>query len=110
MYKILAIVGSEVANGFVLAGIDVAHTKSYQEAKNILASNISNDKYGVIIIEETLYENLDLYLKKIIDKGSFPLVVPLPIEMKYREDDHSMKSSYISQLLKRTIGYNIKIN
>lgn len=110
MYKILAIVGSEVVNGFILTGIDAVLAKSKEEARQILGDNLSGDKYGIIIIEETLYEGLDLHLKKIIDKGSLPLVVPLPIEMKWREGDFFAKSSYISQLLRKTIGYNVKIS
>lgn len=110
MYKILAIVGSEVVNGFILAGIEAVHVKSKEEAKQTLMDNLSKNKYGIIIIEEALYEGLDLHLRKTIDKGSLPLVVPLPMEMKWKEGDFSTKSDYIARLIRRIIGYNVKIS
>ncbi|MBU0599476.1 MAG: V-type ATP synthase subunit F [bacterium] len=110
MYKILAIMESKAIDGFMLTGIEVINTKSRKESEQLLSENLGKGKYGIIIIEEDLYEDLSLSLKKVIEKGDLPVVIPLPLNMEWREKDHLFKSNYISQLLRKTIGYEIKIN
>ncbi len=102
MYKFVIVTDSDRASGFRLAGVEVLEAGSIEEAKKIIPPLLYKDDIGIVAVNEEYMLSLDEKLMDRIEKMHRPLIIPIP--SKSKEVD---RRTYIEQLLRRAIGYNI---
>lgn len=109
MYKILAIANSEVVKGLKFSGINVMGVDTPELAKKSLLDVMQNNDYGIIIIDEALEQSFDEQTKRLIEESNTPLFVPLPLQLIWQEAEMPADNSYVVEMIRRAIGYQIKI-
>lgn len=109
MYRILAIANSEVIKGLRFSGISVMGVDTPELAKKLLLDVMKGKDYGIVIIDETLEQTFDDYTKRLIEESSMPLFVPLPLQLIWQEIDTPADNSYVIEMIRRAIGYQIKV-
>ncbi|HWQ66215.1 MAG TPA: V-type ATP synthase subunit F [Methanospirillum sp.] len=102
MYKIIIITDPESGDGFRLAGATVVEASTPEEAEKVLIPFLDSDDVGIIAVREDFMACLDKTLLCRIERCYHPVIIPIPAP----HIGGSM-GSYIEQLLKRAIGFNI---
>lgn len=107
MYKVVVLTDPDTADGFRLAGVDVATVDSPEQARRTLSSLLDDDATGIIAVNERLMAAVDERIQKKIDSIYRPIVVSLPIREKLEMgEDHR---AYLSRLIRRAIGFDITL-
>lgn len=109
MFKILAIVEREISRGFRFSGVDIKVAESSELAKKLLLETMRKKDYGVVIIDEGYLNGFDEPTKKLVEDSSSPLIVPVPLEMKWHKNNKKKEDTYVREMIRRAIGYQIKI-
>lgn len=109
MYKILAIANSEVVKGLKFSGINVMGVDTPELAKKTLLDVMKNNDYGIVIIDETLERAFDDHTKRLIEESSMPLFVPMPLQLIWQEIEAPADNTYVVEMIRRAIGYQIKV-
>ncbi len=109
MFKILAIIEREIARGFRFSGVDIKVAESSELAKKLLLETMDKKDYGIVIIDEGYLNSFDEPTKKLVEDSSSPLVVPVPLEMKWHKNNKRKEDTYVREMIRRAIGYQIKI-
>lgn len=108
MFNVLVITDQEIGTGFRLAGMEVLEASSPSEAETLLRECMSDGDYGMILINEAYLSQLDLKTKSLIEESTIPLVIPIPLKMKWEFEES--KSEYLNDIIKRSIGYQISFH
>lgn len=108
MSKVLAIVNPEVSRGFKFSGVQIKSTPSPELAKRHLLDALRSRDYGIIIIDEDYLSSFDEHTRHLVEESIVPLIVPVPLEMRWREKA-ARSDSYVQEMIRRAIGYHIKI-
>ncbi|MEO0255203.1 MAG: V-type ATP synthase subunit F [candidate division WOR-3 bacterium] len=103
--KVLALTEEGYDAGFRLAGCITRKVKDEKELSKILEHFIENSEFGVILVEESLYQKIEERKRKKYEELSFPLIIGLNLKPEGRIDPEE----YIRELTKRAIGYSLKI-
>jgi len=107
LYRLIVLTDPETADGFRLAGVDVAVAESPDLARKTLSALIDEDDSGIIAVNERLMSAVDDRLQRKIDSIYRPIVVSLPIREKLEMgEDHR---AYLSRLIRRAIGFDITL-
>jgi vacuolar-type H+-ATPase subunit F/Vma7 len=109
LFKILAIVEKEVSRGFRFSGIDICVAESPEQAKKLLLGTMGKKDYWIVIIDEGYLNNFDDPTKKLVEDSSSPLVVPVPLAMCWQKNNTKKEDTYVREMIRRAIGYQIKI-
>ncbi len=109
MYKILAIANSEIVKGLKFSGIKVLGVDTPELAKKSLLDAMKSKEYGIVVIDEALERTFDDYTKRLIEESSTPLFVPLPLQLIWQEVETPADNAYVVEMIRRAIGYQIKI-
>lgn len=107
MPKLVIITDPESAQGFRLAGVEVAEAKNPAEAQKHLISLINDDTSGIIAVSENLMGAVDEQIREKIDKIYRPIVVPIPSQKKLEMAEAHRK--YLAQLIRRAVGFDIRL-
>lgn len=110
MYKILAIANSEVVKGLKFSGINVLGVDTPELAKKALLDVMKGEDFGIVIIDEAFKRTFDSYTKRLIEESSTPLFVPLPLQLIWQEVEAPPDDTYVVDMIRRAIGYQIKIS
>ncbi|MFW5947793.1 MAG: V-type ATP synthase subunit F [Gemmatimonadota bacterium] len=95
----------EVATGFLLAGLDVRRARDAGAAADALAELRRDVGDAVVLVQDTLYDELDArQLKR--DEGAL-LVVPFPDPAW--EEEPSAAEEYLVEMLRRAVGYRVRL-
>lgn len=97
MVKIAAVGGSEFIVGFQLAGIrDVIEVSSnyFNELKNLR----NRKDFGIIVVDEKIMENLEMYQRLEIEASVDPVFIP--VSTKVEQDS-------LKRLIKKSIGVDL---
>lgn len=107
MYKLIVLTDSDTADGFRLAGVDVALVDSPDEIRHTLNELLDDEDSGIIAVNERMMAGIDERTQKKIDSIYRPIVVSLPIREKLEVgEDHR---AYLSRLIRRAIGFDITL-
>ncbi len=104
----LVITDREIGTGFRLAGAEVMEVSAPPAAEALLRECMTNGKYGIILISEDYISHFDLKTRNIIEESTVPLVIPIPVRMKWELE--GSRSDYIDDIVKRAIGYQIRLH
>lgn len=104
--RLVVIASPGLSAGFALAGIPVFQAVDGDDAARQIQRAVDEAKAGVVIIDEPLYRELSEDLRRILERSTLPLVIPVP------GPDWTAKSSaheYIVEILRRAIGYRVRL-
>ena len=101
--KIAAFCDKDTAMGFRLSGIKEIYIG---EENEITTWNkiIEKDDIGIILINEDIVEKLGKILNEFRLRNNIPIIIEIP-DKKGRKKDHI---DYISYLIKRAVGIELK--
>jgi len=95
-----------VASGFALAGIRPILAESATEAATRLDDLVNDATVGVVLIEQTLYDQLGPATIEALSRRELPLVVPFPGPSR---QPAPTPEAYVIELLRRAIGYRVRL-
>jgi vacuolar-type H+-ATPase subunit F/Vma7 len=104
--ELVVIASAGLISGFALAGVRVFEAASGEAAAREIGRLTDQTSAGVVIIEEPLYEDIPEELRRGFARSSFPVVIPVP------GPDWTAESSaheYIVEILRRAIGYRVRL-
>jgi vacuolar-type H+-ATPase subunit F/Vma7 len=103
LYKVCFITDSELETGFRLGGGEVFSVKDKSELLDIFRKVLSDEKVGLIGIQEDFFPEIKRSFAKELKDG-WPLVIPFPsASLKEGKKDH------IAEMIKEAIGYYVKL-
>ncbi|HID72797.1 TPA: hypothetical protein EYP38_02540 [Candidatus Micrarchaeota archaeon] len=100
--KILVLGDAPLVQGFQLAGIEnciVVDEKNFEEQ---LEKSLANPEYGILVVNESLLNNIDWRLRKKLDTIAYPVLVPMP-----DTSGESTEGDEIGNLIKRALGFDL---
>jgi len=97
-----------VSDGFALAGIRTVPAVDSTEAAAVLGRLCDQAEPGVLLVEETLYAGLSEELRSALERRALPVVVPFPGPGAGRDERPSAESQLV-ELLRRAIGYRVRL-
>lgn len=104
-----AIVPPDVGPGLRLSGMTVSEVVSLDEVRDQVETILDEESASVLILAERFYLQLSDRLRDRLDDSVTPMLVTLPdtVSFEQAEEDHR---KYVSELIKRAIGFQIKVN
>lgn len=96
----------EVAPGFRLVGLEPVEAADGADGAARLAELRSRPEVGVVLIEEDLYDSLPQPELRALEREARPLVVPFPGPVWAPPPS---PEAYVVELLRRAIGYRVKL-
>lgn len=107
MPRMVVLTDYDTGLGFQLAGAEVYKAKSSAEAEESLSNLLLNKDIGIIALNEDFLEGFSERIKKRIEGGAHPIVFPFPSIKKWEEA--APAEEYVASLIRRAIGYHLKI-
>ena len=105
MFRLAVICPEKLARGFELTGVDVFISDSREKTEGLLFQTIGDKKAGLVILPQEHLERFEERTRKQIEGLELPLIVPVPMT----QESNVVPEEYISQLVRRAIGYQVKI-
>jgi vacuolar-type H+-ATPase subunit F/Vma7 len=97
----------EVAAGFSLAGLQATGVTDLPGAAELLTKELDRPETGVVLLEDRFYEGLPEGLRTQLARRPLPLVVPIPGPTWAPELEEA--EAYVVELLRRAIGYRVRL-
>ncbi len=108
MYEVMMIVGPEMATGFQLAGVRVHEANQDSDvSKGLEFALESSNRIGLVVVDESLLENISERLKNRCDASAVPLVLPLPLGGK---EDPEKQAEAVQEMVRSAIGFSVKLD
>lgn len=95
-----------VAAGFGLAGVSVIEATDSSEGVRRIADLREREDVGVVLVEDVLYEALPTEARSGRRNRPLPIVVPFPGP---HWDERSSAEQYVVEILRRAIGYHVRM-
>ncbi len=96
----------ELAPGFALAGVAVDQAAPGADAGAALSALLGRTDVGVVLIEDRLHQGLPDEARRRADRSAQPVVVPFPSPAW---DAVPPAEQYVVELLRRAIGYRVRL-
>ncbi|GIW53581.1 MAG: hypothetical protein KatS3mg081_2936 [Gemmatimonadales bacterium] len=106
-YAVRPICRQEAAAGFALAGLRPVVVFSADEACEQLEAACRTPEVGVVLLEDAFYQTLPDRLSALLLRLPLPIVVPFPGPTWVRRPDEA--EQYVVELLRRVIGYRVRL-
>ena len=103
--RVLASVAS--AAGYRLAGLSVDEIGDRATAGDRLAAAAADTEVGIILAEQQLLDAVPPAVRRAVDRRPLPIIVPVPAPNWTRAAIDA--ESYIVELLRRAIGYRVRL-
>lgn len=107
MARLIVITDPDTALGFRLAGVDVREVGAQEEAAEQLLSLLRSRKAGIVIYNEEYRWGLPEKSLSEMEESVSPVFYAIPVSQATREGD--MREHYLARLLRRAIGYQLKL-
>lgn len=109
MRKVVVLTDPESADGFRLAGVDVLEVAEGDRVKikKELVGLINDDDVGVVAINDDFMNEVDEGTRARLDKLYRPIVVTIPA--KTRLDVGEPRTSYLAKMIRRAVGFDLKV-
>lgn len=96
----------DVATGFALAGVAVDTATADADAARQLAGLLGRRDLGVLLVEDRIYQALPEDARRLADRSTLPVVVPFPSPSW---EAMPPAEEYVVELLRRAIGYRVRL-
>lgn len=107
MSEFLVITRSGASLGFQTAGVETLEVDEGADISALLLDLQDEAKYGLIAIEEELLDKASEHAKKRLRKKGLPVIMPLNLPLRWGEPEPG--ESPVERLIRRAIGYQIKL-
>jgi len=107
VYDVVVITDEVSMVGFRLTGVEVRGATP-ETAAEILRQTIDRGNVGLIAINEDFIKRFDQRMMRIVAESEMPLIIPFP-PVLYTEEKRDVEESYAAQLIRKAIGYHIKL-
>lgn len=107
MYDVVVITDQASSIGFRLAGVEVRPATS-ETAAEVLRETITAGNVGLVAINEEFLKGFDQRTMRIVTESEMPLIIPFP-PVVFTEERRDVEESYAAQLIRKAIGYHIKL-
>ncbi len=106
-HRMLVLTDSETATGYRLAGVEVRETEA-GSATDELEAIIESDGYGLVAVDQGLIEDPVEAMARIMRDRDLPILLPIP-SLGAAFDEDSDATSYMKELVRSAIGFDIKL-
>ncbi len=106
-YRVRAIATPALAAGLRLAGLPADETEDPVEAAERVSALVQEPDLGILLVEQPLFDAFPALLRRELENRALPIVVPVPRAAWGAVTDRA--ESYILDLLRRAIGYRVKL-
>jgi vacuolar-type H+-ATPase subunit F/Vma7 len=107
LYDVVVITDEASSVGFRLTGVEVKEATP-ESAARVLKEAVDRGGVGLIAINEDFVKGFDPKMMRLVTESEMPLIVPFPAVV-YREEKRDLEESYAAQLIRKAIGYHIKL-
>ncbi|MFQ5574766.1 MAG: V-type ATP synthase subunit F [Terriglobia bacterium] len=107
MYKLVVLTDTESAFGFRLGGVEVVEAEDSDDARAKLNGLLNDDSSGIVAVREEFMEDLDERLQRKISQIDRPIVISIPLKSDLEAPGE--RREYLAQLIKRAVGFDIKL-
>jgi vacuolar-type H+-ATPase subunit F/Vma7 len=94
------------AAGLRIAGLAADDASSAEDASRRLAELAAAPDVGVILMDQALFDQIPDALRHQLARRALPIVVPIPRPMRVPGEGGE---DYILELLRRAIGYRVRL-
>ena len=106
-YRVRVLCRPPLAAGFRLAGLTPIEAQDFEEGGRRLAALLDERDLGVVLVEDALYAALPDAAQRRLAREPLPLVVPFPGPAWAPPREEA--EAYIADLLRRAIGYRVRL-
>ena len=106
-YRVRAIATPALAAGLRLAGLPADETEDPGAAAERVGALVQEPDLGILLVEQPLFDAFPPLLRRELENRALPIVVPVPRAAWGAATDRA--ESYILDLLRRAIGYRVKL-
>lgn len=96
-----------LAAGFRLAGLAVDEVLSPDETADRLAIAAAQPDLGILLVEQALLDAVPAPARHDAERRALPILVPIPAPNW--DGQNADAESYILELLRRAIGYRVRL-
>ena len=107
MAKLVAITDPDTALGFRLAGIEAVEVANAEDAAERLLAALKTREPGVVIYNEEYQTSLPEKSRAVLDESITPVFFTIPVARAGMSGE--AREVYLARLLRRAIGYQLKI-
>jgi V/A-type H+-transporting ATPase subunit F len=107
MGQFLVITDPDTALGFRLAGVEVSEATSDEDAAERLLALLTGKEPGIVIYNEQYRAALTENIRVALEESVSPVFFAIPVAQAKRVEEP--REQYLARLLRRAIGYQLKI-
>lgn len=107
MAGLLVITSQDESLGFRCAGVECMELGADADVSKVIGDIQLEAKYGLVVVEESLYRKVSENMLRRIRRKGLPIVVAVNIPKKWSEREFG--ESPVVRLIRKAIGYQIKI-
>lgn len=96
-----------IAAGFRLAGLVVDTVRPGEDAADRLLAIVARPDLGILIVEQSLLDAVPNDTRRDVERRALPIVVPMPPPAW--SEARADAEAYILELLRRAIGYRVRL-
>lgn len=105
--RIAVIADPDAAMGFQLAGLEAYGATSAEEAKARLEALVQAGRYALVAVDQSLLPEPEKAVERLMRGKDLPVLLPVAgLKEAFQNPD---VEGYMRELVKRTIGFDIKL-
>lgn len=106
-WRVRVLASTATAAGYRLAGLTVDEIGTPSDAGARLAAAADDPAVGIVLVEQRLLDAVAPAVRRAVDRRPLPIIVPIPAP----DFTHAATEaeSYIVELLRRAIGYRVRL-
>ena len=106
-WRVRVLASTATSPGYRLAGLTVDEVSRTADAGDRLAAAAADAEIGIILVEQRLLDGVPPAVRRAVDRRPLPIIVPIPApNWTHAASDGE---SYIVELLRRAIGYRVRL-
>jgi vacuolar-type H+-ATPase subunit F/Vma7 len=106
-WRVRVLASAATAAGYRLAGLTADEVGNRAEAGDRLAAMAADADVGIILVEQHLLDAVPPAVRRAVDRRPLPIIVPVPTPNWTHGPSDA--ESYIVDLLRRAIGYRVRL-
>ncbi len=106
-YRVRALATPALAAGLRLAGLPADEVEDAAAAAERVSALIEEPDLGILLVEQPLFDGFPAGLQRALEDRALPIVVPVPRAAWGAATDRA--EAYILDLLRRAIGYRVRL-
>jgi len=103
--RLIVITTPDLAPGFELAGVEAFAVENVNQAEVILDELLTGDEASLIVVRQGLLEAMGTRLQRQVRRSYRPAVIAIPGKISMAPSQRRQR--YISELIRRAIGFQI---